>query len=708
MGMCCVAKHLMDARHGVVSERFAASLYHADLAACYRVCCTIRWPWWSQNRQVTTAGRVIDSLRLTTPDVGAVSRSLLGVLAITAVALASASPSAAVWAASAAAIAGAIAMQDSPAGRVPLVIAVSLQMGAVVFLGAVTAPYNAAFIAIVAVSCFAAGMQWALGSKPGLVATASAALLVIAPPVPPSLTAVVFSTLLTVAAGCIQAALIAVWPPQRWRVQREALTRAYRQLAADARRVASDRDASVGAAPLTWLREAFVDSDATQRPLAYHGGYRLPERITTTLGALRGGDEGVSQVLSPAADFLDAIANHNHTARRDAEYALARVDAAAAAVSGPKAAAAQHFSQQLREASASRFGELRRPDLIGSLLAAAGVMRGHLTWTSPVLRHAIRLSSATAVGVAADRFGAVAHGHWIALTVLLVLRPETGHTYTRCIGRVAGVAVGIVVASALTLVWQPTGSSAAVVAAVFLVVTYVVSRFGYLAVSAALAATIMFLLDIDAAAAGAAIEDLLFAVVIGGGLAVVAHVVLPDHGLIRLRQRAGELLKSEIDYAAVVVKAFVHQLDHPAEALSAAWQRAFRARAAFEAASGATWADSRELRRWLRSYRAALNAVTSACTSLEGSLASEPSTALTPEFVAAVDDYVDALRGAPSSGATPWTVDIDELTAASQQVREQGARLAADNAGARVLVAEVTMITRSLAGIAATREPTSP
>ena len=111
-------------------------------------------------------------------------------------------------------------------------------------------------------------------------------------------------------------------------------------------------------------------------------------------------------------------------------------------------------------------------------------------------------------------------------------------------------------------------------------------------------------------------------------------------------------------------------------------------------------ADSPELRRWLRSYRSALNAVTSACTSLEGSLASEPSTALTPEFVAAVDDYVDALRGAPPSPATPWTVDIDELTAANQQVREQGAGLAADNAAARVLVAEVAAITRSLAGIA--------
>ena len=650
---------------------------------------------------IAPAGRAwARALRLTTPDVGAVARSLLGVLAMAAVAMASASPSAAVWASSAAAIAGAIAMQDSPAGRVPLVIAVSLQLGAVVFLGAVTASYYPVFIVVVAIWCFAAGMQWALGSRPALVAAAGAALLVISPPVAPTVSAVVFSALLTVAAGCIQAALIAVWPPQRWRVQRDALTRVYRGLAADTRNIAADRNASVGTAPFTWLREAFVDSEAIQRPLAYHGGYRLPERITATLAALRGGDEAVGLLLSPAGDFLDAIANHNYTARRDAEYALARVGAAAAAVTGPQAAAAQRFSQQLREVFASRFGELRRPDLIGSMVAAVGVIRAHLTLTSPVLRHAIRLSAATALGVAADRFGGVEHGHWIALTVLMVLRPETAHTYTRCVGRVAGIALGVVVASVLTMVWQPTGSSAAVVAAVFLAVTYAVARFGYLAVSAALAAAVTFLLDINPVAAGAAIEDVLFAVVIGGGLAVVAHVVLPDHGLIRLHQRAGELLKSEIDYAAAVVKAFVHELDHPAEALSSAWQRAFRARAAFEAASGAMRADSPELRRWLRSYRSALNAVTSACTSLEGSLASEPSTALTPEFVAAVDDYVDALRGAPPSPATPWTVDIDELTAANQQVREQGAGLAADNAAARVLVAEVAAITRSLAGIA--------
>lgn len=655
--------------------------------------------------------RVFDALRPTTPDLGAVARSLLGVLAITAVALVVDSGAAAVWAAGGAAIAGAIGLQDSPGGRVQLVIAVSLQMSAAVFLGALTASSDFVFVGVAAVWCFAAGMQWALGNNAGLVAAAATALLVVAPPLAPSVSSVVVPTGLTFAAGCVQAALIAVWPPHRWRVQRDALTRAYRSLAADVRRVCDDREASVDAAPLTWLRDAFVDSQASRRPKAYHGGHRLPERIMATLRALRGSQDGerddLTHMLTAAAGLLDAIADHNLSARRDAEHALIRVDVAVSSMTGPKAATAQRFSQLLHEAAESRFPDILRPDLINPLRSAAAVVGSHLTLTSPILRHAVRLAAAVALGIAADRFAPIAHGFWIALTILMVLRPETAHTYTRCVGRLGGIAAGIVVASLIAMLLQPSGSAAVVLAVLFLALTYVVVRFGFIAASATLSAAVVFLLDIDTATSGARLEDLLFAIVIGGGVAVLAHVALPDHALTRLHQRAGELLKTEIDYAAAVVKAFVHQLDHPADALSTAWQRAFRSRAAFEAASGATRLDSRELRRWLRSYRTALNAVTSACTALENSLPMHTPTALTPEFVAAVDDYVDALRGAPPNPAKPWTVDIAALTAASQLVREQAARLDEENSAARVLVAEVATITRSLSGIVATREPTS-
>ena len=91
-----------------------------------------------------------------------------------------------------------------------------------------------------------------------------------------------------------------------------------------------------------------------------------------------------------------------------------------------------------------------------------------------------------AAGIAVARFADVPHGYWIPLTVVMVLRPETAHTYTRCVGRVGGNVIGIVVASALILLLHPTGFAAAALAVVFLGVAYAVSDFGYLALSAAL------------------------------------------------------------------------------------------------------------------------------------------------------------------------------------------------------------------------------
>ncbi|ULN45091.1 FUSC family protein [Mycolicibacterium goodii] len=664
-----------------------------------------------------TGGPAADALRLSTPDPGAVARSLIGALVMTAAALALAAPPTAMWTLGAGVIAGAVALQRSPGGRVPLVVTASLEMAIVVTLAVLTGAHHLVFVLAVAAWCFAAGMQWAVGANAGLVASAASALLVVAPAGAHATTALdgLLAPLLVFVAGVVQAALIAIFPPRRWRVQREGLTRAYRSLATDARNVATDRSADVDDAPLTWLREVFADSETAQRSRANYGGYQLPERIAVTLASLRStceeraadepstSNEGLPRLLAAAATLLDAIADQGHTARRDAEHALVRVDSAVAAVHGPEKALAQRLGDLLREAAVLRFGQLHRPDLVGSLASAPSVVRSHLTWTSPILRHAIRLAAATALAAVAARFGGVEHGYWIALTVLVVLRPETAHTYTRCAGRIAGLAAGVSVASALTLMWQPEGLGAAACTLAVVGLAYWLSRFGYLAIGVPLGAALVFFVGVGGAAEWSGLADRLIGIVIGGGLAVMAHVALPDHALIRLRQRAGELLMTEIDYAAMVVRAFVHEFDHPAELLSAAWQRAFRARAAFEAASGAARLDSPALRRWLRSYRTALNSVTSACTTLENNLPTHPSSALHPDFVAAVDDYVTALRGAPPSPAVPWSLDTGELSAALRRVQDVASTLAADNGAARILVGELSTITRSLIGISVDR-----
>ncbi|KUI22674.1 fusaric acid resistance protein [Mycobacterium sp. GA-1285] len=653
----------------------------------------------------------MDALRPAMPEPWAVARSLLGVFAVAAITLLWDSGTTAVWVAGAGAVAGAVALQDSPGGRIARVLVVAVEMGMAVFLGSLLSAFDVVFIVALALWCFAAGLQWAVGNNVGLVAAAGGALFAIAPPLSPSASSVLVPTALTIGAGALQAGLIAIWPPQRWRTQREALADAYGALATDARQLAQDGETPAGATLKPSLRDAFIDTQAGRRPEAYRGGHRLPERIMATLLMLRGTPAGerddVSRVLAAAAEVLDAIADHTHVARRNAEHGLVRLDAAVAALDEPGTPDVQRLCQQLHEAAELRFPDLYRPDLISPARGGLASVRSHMSLASPLFRHAIRLSAAVAVAACADRFAPVAHGHWIALTVLMVLRPETAHTYTRCVGRLAGIAAGVVVASLIVMLAQPTGLIAAALATLGLAATYAATRTGYIAISAAVAASVVFLLETDAATSGATLEDRLFSIVVGGGLAVVAHVALPDHALTRLHHRAGELLKTEIDYAATVVRAYVHPLEHPADAVSSAWQHAYRARAGFEAASGATRMESRELRRWLRSYRTALNAVTISCTALEANLPNRPPATLTPDFIAAVDDFVDALRGAPPNPGTPWTVDIAALTAANQQVREKAEGLSGDDGAARVLVAEIGVITRSLAGIAAIREPTS-
>ena len=83
------------------------------------------------------------------PYAGEVTRSLLGVLLAVVAALhwgtGMGVPGAAIAAGGSAAIAGATALQDSPHGRLPLVVGVSFAMGAAVLVGSLsprTAPYS--------------------------------------------------------------------------------------------------------------------------------------------------------------------------------------------------------------------------------------------------------------------------------------------------------------------------------------------------------------------------------------------------------------------------------------------------------------------------------------------------------------------------------------------------------------------------------------
>ncbi|MGB2922934.1 MAG: FUSC family protein, partial [Mycobacterium sp.] len=264
------------------------------------------------------------------PDLAAVLRSLVGVLAVALVAWNWGPVGSGTAAAGAAAIAGVTALQDSPRGRIARVVAVSLLMAVAVLLGGLTSAYSALFVAVIALWCFGAAMLWALGAHAGLIAAVSGALMVIAPPVSPTLSSTVGAAAVVAAAGLLQAALFAVWPQRRWRVQREALTNAYRSLAADARRLADGGSvdiAGVDTGPLITLRAAFTqaDGEAGRRPGEHRDWYGLPERIATTLTGLHARETG-TEVFAAAADALDAVAETGRSARAAADDAMRRLD----------------------------------------------------------------------------------------------------------------------------------------------------------------------------------------------------------------------------------------------------------------------------------------------------------------------------------------------------------------------------------------------
>lgn len=645
-------------------------------------------------------------------------RCLLGVAAVTVPAAIWGPPGSVYAAGGGAAIAAAAALRDSPRNRIPLVVGISMLLGAAVLLGALTAAYPLVFLVVVALWCFGAALPWALGANAGLITTASAALLVSAPPLTPTWSTTVGTAALAVAGGLVQAGLVAAFPPRRWRTQRDALTAAYRSLAEDARMYSEtkgvvDRDDSA----LIALRSAFADLEGQtkRRPAQYRSWYALPERISGTLRETAA-SAAMTDVLAAASDTLAAVADSGRGAGAQADAAIQRLDRAVEQIGGAEAPVAQRLAVQCHEAVAIRLGDfvpsapdivrVRRPELRTSLRSGLDLMRDHIRWRSPVFRHALRLSGAVTVALALERYADPVHNPWLVLAVLMVLRPETAHTYTRLAGRLAASVAALSVASVLLLALHPPAALSAVVAVLLVGVTFAVAHFGYLAVTAALVAAVAFLLAGAGIGAGASFSEQVLGAVVGGALAVLAHVVLPDDELTRLEQRAGELLKTEIDYVATVIKAYLQVLPNPSEALASAWQRAFRARAAFEAASGAARLESPELRHWLRVYRTALNGITASCTTLETNMPPSPPAAHS-DFVVAVDAYLESLSGDPPTPDSPWVIDTAELTAADRRLRDAAPRHGLDKASARVLAAEVGAITRNLTTIAVTAGPTA-
>jgi hypothetical protein len=172
-------------------------------------------------------------------------------------------------------------------------------------------------------------------------------------------------------------------------------------------------------------------------------------------------------------------------------------------------------------------GAVPRPSLKGMLrdagVAIAG-LRFHIRMRSPYARFALRVAVALGAAVAIERIIAIPNSYWIALTTLILLRPDFQDLVHRGLGRVGGTLLGAALATAITHVLAPGPAVLAGLVALFAFLAYSTLRLNFGVFAVFVTSYVVFLLVLAGVAAERVATARVEGTVIGATLALAAHV----------------------------------------------------------------------------------------------------------------------------------------------------------------------------------------
>ncbi|WP_419999748.1 FUSC family protein [Streptomyces boninensis] len=541
--------------------------------------------WTRAVRDAARAGVSVERASLT-PLIA--MRGACGVGLILAGALWLGSPALAVSSAFGAFASGVASFQRSWRPRPALALGAAAGLSFSSFCGYLAAGHPAPFVVLLAVWAFGAGMAWAVGQVSGVVSALTVAAMLVVVTLPTSVAQAAMHAGIIALGGLLQAALIVIFPVRPWGNRRDALADALAAVADYARRLREDPDAPFDPQPLMEAREAaaVTPRQARRRPRQLHGYRTLAESIRPVLASLAdpvvgAAPEGperdrVRELLAASATVLDATARavRRGEAVRLPEQALEVLkvpEAGPALPPGPARKAALRLlalsdevveaAQEPVEVTSSRTGagaahpHLRRPSGPGLLRVALRAVRRELRWSSPVFRHAVRLSAVVAVAYLLGEALPPTHGYWIALTVVMVLRPDFSQTYERGAARLAGTITGVAIAGGVLALIAVGPWLSALFAVLSVALLYLLMPLGYAAVSACTGAYVVFLLGIVGEDWAQTVWERIALTLIGGVLATVSYALFPAWESPWLRDRLASWLTANNHYAAAVFTA---------------------------------------------------------------------------------------------------------------------------------------------------------
>jgi uncharacterized membrane protein YccC len=388
--------------------------------------------------------------------------------------------------------------------RVRAMLFTAVSVAVCTFVGELAGNSAVVLVALLAVASFGAGMFIALGVPTYVVALTAPLTITVVSSAPADAAHALERAALAFAGGLLAIALELVpWRAHAHLPERRAIASVYRALATWVRDPnADDRwpireahakarqalDASVGstAVPSPSVEAFRVLVDEADRTYLDLVSLRSARQLLAPVDPVVSG-RSVEVGRGAAAEALVAVAEALEFGRweADADSIRARLDDSVAALrdelavdrAAGEALRATELEEMLRRGASVR-GDLRGAIDLATSWQGEGpppdpvrharprpaalavrrpwpILRANLTLRSSAFRHAIRLSLTIAVATSVAEISGLARGYWLPLTVLFVLRPDFGSTFTRGLQRYAGTALGVVLATLITAALHP-------------------------------------------------------------------------------------------------------------------------------------------------------------------------------------------------------------------------------------------------------------
>ncbi len=333
------------------------------------------------------------------------------------------------------------------------------------------------------------------------------------------------------------------------------------------------------------------------------------KRIRGSLAALAtdralGGDtEAIDELIHASASILTEIADALDAAREplDSTGVWTRIASAEGRLEAMRSAAAH-----VRSEAHALAGQLRSAWRIATFPADAPIttgfeqrsflsfrlpaiedtietLRANLTQNSPFGRLAPRVAGTLALATILGGILPTQHGYWIAMTAVILLRPDFSQTFLRSIGRIGGTLLGAVFATVIAAHVRPGVETYVALCIVFATLAYYVFKANYALFTVAITAYVAFALALLGQPEAMALRDRILGTVVAGSLTLIAIFVWPTWEAARARTALADLIEAQRKYLRAVLTAYLDPAKYSANEISETQRTSWSQRANAEA-----------------------------------------------------------------------------------------------------------------------------